>query len=76
LDFYQLGPEEAAKIQSAPGSLDAALQALQNDHEFLTKGGVFTPDFLETYLELKIRDEIDPVRLRPHPHEFFLYYDI
>jgi glutamine synthetase len=76
LDFYELGPEEASKIQSAPGSLDAVLRALEEDHDYLLEGGVFTPDMLETYVELKRRDEVDPVRLRPHPWEFFLYFDI
>jgi glutamine synthetase len=76
VDFYELGEEEAAKIESAPGSLEAVINALEADHDFLTRGNVFTPDFLETYVELKRKQEIDPVRLRPHPYEFFLYFDI
>ena len=76
LDFYELGAEEAAKINSAPGSLDAVLDALEADHDFLMEGGVFTGDFLETYIDYKRAEEVDPIRLRPHPHEFFLYFDI
>ena len=58
-----------------PGSLDAALAALEADHEFLLEGGVFTPDLIATYIDYKKSTEIDAVRLRPHPYEFFLYYD-
>ncbi len=76
LDFYELGAEEAAKIQSAPGSLDAVLDALEADHDFLLKGDVFTADFLETYVDYKRTEEVDPIRLRPHPYEFSLYFDI
>lgn len=75
-DFYELGREEAAQIQSAPGSLTEVLDALECDHDFLTAGNVFTTDFLETYIDLKRRDEVDAIRLRPHPYEFFLYFDI
>ena len=59
-----------------PGSLDAALTALENDHEFLLKGDVFTQDAVDTWISYKRRREVDPVRLRPHPYEFVLYYDI
>ena len=76
LDFYELGEEEAANIASAPGSLTAVLDALEADHDYLMKGGVFTADFLETYVDYKRKEEVDPVRLRPHPYEFFLYFDI
>jgi glutamine synthetase len=76
LDFYELGAEEAAKINSTPGSLDAVLNALEADHDYLMKGDVFTGDFLETYIDYKRAEEVDPIRLRPHPYEFFLYYDI
>jgi glutamine synthetase len=58
-----------------PGSLDAALDALEKDHAFLLKGDVFTSDFLEMWVSHK-RKEADSVRLRPHPYEFFLYYDV
>jgi len=75
-DIYALSPAELSKVPSVPGSLDGALNALENDHEFLTKGDVFTQDVIETWLEYKRGKEIDPVRLRPHPYEFKLYFDI
>src|SRR5215468_9868411 len=75
-DIYALSPAELSKVPSVPGSLEGALNALENDHEFLTKGDVFTPDVIETWLEYKRGREIDPVRLRPHPYEFKLYFDI
>jgi glutamine synthetase len=75
-DLYELPPDEAANIPQVPGSLSAVLDALEADHDFLTAGGVFTPDLIETWIEYKRRNEIDPIRLRPHPHEFELYYDI
>ena len=74
-DLYELSPDEAAKVQQVPGSLDAVLDALEEDHDFLTKGDVFTQDLLETWLDYKRTNELDEVRLRPHPHEFYLYYD-
>lgn len=74
-DLYELPPEEAADIPQAPTSLDAALNALEQNNEFLTEGGVFTEDLIETWIAYKRENEIDPVRLRPHPHEFELYYD-
>ncbi len=75
-DLYELSDRERRKIKQMPGSLEGALQALEKDHDFLLKGGVFTPDVIETWIKEKQKKEIDPVRLRPHPHEFFLYYDI
>src|SRR4029453_17758250 len=75
-DLYELPPEEAANVALVPNSLDAALAALENDHDFLLEGGVFTPDVIETWLEYKRTRELDAVRLRPHPWEFHLYYDI
>jgi glutamine synthetase len=75
-DIYDLGAEELAKVPSMPGSLDAALLALEKDHQFLTKGDVFTEELLETYIEYKRSKEVDAIRLRPHPYEFALYYDI
>ena len=74
-NIYDLPPEEAALVKKVPGSLDAALVALEDDHEYLLAGDVFSPDFIEMYLDYKRSNEIDPVRLRPHPHEFFMYYD-
>ncbi len=75
-DIYELGPEELKDVPSVPGSLDAALAALENDHEFLLKGDVFTQDAIDTWIWYKRTKEVDPVRLRPHPYEFVLYYDI
>ena len=74
-DLYGLPPEEAKLIKQVPGSLDAVLKALEADHEFLLKGDVFTADMLETYIAYKREVEVDPVRMRPHPYEFTLYYD-
>jgi glutamine synthetase len=75
-DIYSLPPEELAEIPSAPGSLEEALMALEEDHAFLTKGDVFTEDVIEKWIDYKIASEVNPVKLRPHPHEFYLYYDI
>jgi glutamine synthetase len=74
-NLYELPPEELAKVPQICGSLPEALDALERDHEFLLKGEVFTRDFLETWLSHK-RKEADALRLRPHPYEFFLYYDV
>lgn len=75
-NLYDLPPEEMAKVPKAPGTLDEALDALERDHQFLLAGNVFTKDVIETYLGYKRLREIDEIRLRPHPYEFFLYYDI
>jgi glutamine synthetase len=75
-DLYELSDREKKKIKQMPGSLDGALGALEKDHEFLLKGGVFTSELIETWIAEKMKKEVDAVRLRPHPHEFFLYYDI
>ncbi len=75
-NLYDLAPEELAQIPTVPASLDAALDALEADHEFLLAGDVFTPDLIEKYIEYKREEECDAVRLRPHPHEFYLYHDI
>jgi glutamine synthetase len=75
-DLYELPPEELADIPQVPGSLDDALAALEADHEFLLEGGVFTQDVIDTWLAYKREHEVDAVRLRPHPWEFHLYYDI
>ena len=76
VDIYELHGEEAAKVPTLPGSLDASLAALEADHKFLLEGGVFEKDFIDTWTSYKRKNEIDPVRMRPHPHEFHLYYDI
>ncbi len=75
-DLYDLPAEEKAKIPQVPGSLAEALAALEKDHEFLLKGDVFTADALETWIRYKRVHEVEAVNLRPHPYEFFLYYDI
>jgi glutamine synthetase len=75
-NLYDLEPEEASKIPTMPGSLEEALDHLEKDHAFLLKGGVFTNDAVETWIEYKREKEVDPMRLRPHPYEFFLYYDV
>jgi len=75
-NLYDLPPEEMAKVPKAPGTLDEALDALEGGHKFLLEGDVFTKDVIETYLSYKRSREIDEIRLRPHPYEFFLYYDI
>ena len=75
-DLYELPPEEAANIPQVPGSLPEALDALEADHEYLKAGNVFTEDLIETWVDYKRANEVDPMRLRPHPHEFELYYDI
>jgi len=75
-DLYELEPEEAAKVKSVPGSLEQVLDALERDHDFLLKGDVFTKDVIETWLKYKRTKELDAIRLRPHPYEFALYFDI
>jgi glutamine synthetase len=73
---YELSPEEAANLKTVPGSLEESLDALEEDHEFLMKGGVFTQDVIDVWLEYKRETEIDAIRLRPHPYEFHLYFDV
>jgi glutamine synthetase len=75
VDIYELPPAELKKIKQVPGSLGEALDALERDHDFLLKGDVFTPDVIETWVEMKRKKEVDAVRLRPHPFEFYMYYD-
>jgi glutamine synthetase len=75
-DLYELPPEEHAEIAQVPGSLPAVLDALEADHSYLSDSGVFTDDLIETYIDFKRSAEVDPIRLRPHPHEFELYYDV
>jgi len=76
VDLFDLPPEELASIPHTPGSLEEALEALEADQDFLKVGGVFTDDLIDTWLTYKRREEADQVRLRPHPWEFALYYDI
>lgn len=74
-NIYEMRPDELAHIPSTPASLDEALRALEEDHAFLTKGGVFTDDLIRTWIDYKRENEVEPLRLRPHPYEFHLYYD-
>ena len=75
-DLYELPPDEHAEISQVPASLPEVLNALEDDHAYLLEGGVFTDDLIETWIDWKRTNEVDPIRLRPHPHEFELYYDI
>ncbi len=75
-DLYELEPERARDIKSTPGTLSDVLDSLERDHAYLLKGGVFTEDLIEVWIDFKRKKEIDPIRLRPHPHEFALYYDV
>nr|WP_276319860.1 type I glutamate--ammonia ligase [Egibacter rhizosphaerae] len=75
-DIYDLPRSELENLPAVPESLEQALSALEADHEFLLEGGVFTEDLIETYLEYKYDEEVQQVRLRPHPYEFHLYYDL
>ena len=75
-DLYDLPPEELAKVPQVPGSLEAVLAALEEDQAFLKAGGVFTDDLIETWITYKRENEVDAMRLRPHPWEFALYYDL
>jgi glutamine synthetase len=75
-DLYDLSPAEKAKVKSTPGSLDEVLADLEKDHAFLLEGGVFTNDLIEGWIAYKFKKEIDSIRLRPHPHEFAMYFDV
>ncbi|MEI7033827.1 type I glutamate--ammonia ligase [Streptomyces pratensis] len=75
-DLYELAPEEHANVQQVPTSLPAVLEALEADNEYLQAGGVFTSDLIETWIDYKRTHEIAPIQLRPHPHEFELYFDL
>lgn len=75
-DLYELPPEEAKNVAQVPNSLEAVIDRLEVDHDYLLEGGVFTEDLIETWITLKRENEIDPIRLRPHPHEFALYFDV
>ena len=74
-NLYELPPEELAKVPTVPDSLLGAIEALEKDHEFLLKGDVFTQDFLDNWSEMK-RREYDALRVRPHPYEFYMYFDL
>ena len=75
-DIYDLPPEELTNLPAVPRSLEEALTGLAEDHEFLLEGDVFTEDLIETWIEYKMANEVAQVALRPHPHEFEMYYDI
>jgi len=75
-DLYDLPPEEAALVESTPGSLRDVLTALEQDHAYLLEGDVFTPDLIEMWISWKMKNEVEAVDLRPHPYEFFMYFDI
>jgi glutamine synthetase len=75
VDLYELEPEERKHVKNTPGSLQESLAALEADHAFLLEGGVFTQDLIDTWLTMKKVKDVDAVALRPHPYEFFLYYD-
>jgi len=75
-DIYDMAPEELKKVPKTPGSLEEALGALETNHEFLLRGNVFTEDVISTWIKYKLEKEVDAMRLRPHPYEFCLYYDI
>ena len=74
-DIYDMTPEQLKGVPSTPGSLPEALKALEEDHEFLLRGDVFTKDLIETWIEYKTTKEVKQMALRPHPYEFLLYYD-
>ena len=75
-DLYELPPEELAGVAQVPSDLGTVLDNLEENHDFLLEGGVFTPDVIQTWIDFKRENEIDPLRLRPHPYEFALYYDV
>ncbi len=74
-NIYEMSPADLSDVPSTPAGLDEALDALEGDHAFLTAGGVFTDDLIQTWIQYKRDNEVTPLRLRPHPYEFFLYYD-
>ena len=76
LDLYDLEPEQAAEVQNTPADLSEALDALEADHDFLLRGDVFTEDVVQTWIDFKRESEVDAIRLRPHPWEYALYFDI
>jgi glutamine synthetase len=74
-DLFELSAEETSAFPQVPSSLEEALQALEDDHEFLLKGDVFTEDVIENWITFKTDNDVDPVRLSPHPYEFYLSFD-
>ena len=74
-DLFELSAQDTAALPQVPASLDEALKALEDDHEFLLKGDVFTKDVVENWVRFKTENDVDPVRLRPHPYEFYLSFD-
>ncbi len=74
-DIYEMTAEELVDTPKTPDRLEKALEALAEDHEFLLRGDVFTEDVISTWIDYKMENEVEPLKLRPHPHEFFLYYD-
>jgi len=74
-DIYDMTPEQLKGVPSTPGSLEAALMALEEDREFLLRGDVFTEDLIDTWVEYKMSKEAKQLQLRPHPYEFMMYYD-
>ena len=75
-NIYELSPEEAAQVRQVPGSLDESLNALEEDHDFLLRGDVFTTDIINAWIGYKREHEHGPMSLRPHPYEYFLYMDV
>jgi glutamine synthetase len=75
-DIYDLQPQELENVPTTPRSLEASLEALRVDHEFLLRGDVFTPDVIDTWIWYKQNFEVEMIRVRPHPYEFALYYDV
>jgi len=75
-DLFELSEAELSKVPTVPSSLRRAIDALEQDHDYLLKGGVFTKDVIDVWIEYKRKREIDSVRMRPHPYEFYLYFDI
>lgn len=75
-DIYDLPPEQLKDVPSTPASLEEALESLREDHQFLLRGDVFTQDVIDTWIDYKMTNEVDAIRLRPHPYEFCMYYDL
>jgi glutamine synthetase len=72
---YELSSAESLNVKQLPGSLEESLSALEEDHDFLLRGNVFTPDVIDVWLQYKREREIDELRLRPHPYEYYMYFD-
>tara|TARA_E500000331_G_scaffold153172_1_gene149007 strand:- start:171 stop:455 length:285 start_codon:yes stop_codon:yes gene_type:complete len=75
-DIYEMSNDAIGSVMTTPSSLYDALESLQNDHDFLLRGNVFTEDVIETWIKYKMENEVEALRLRPHPFEFCMYYDI